>query len=288
MALNRDGTVTDTVECMRACARAGYRVLDINWRFVRFRGWFLTRDDWERVVDRIGGEAARLGIEFSQCHLPYYSAVNQVDEYLSDPALHEWFEGMVRRALQASRMLGIKWAVAHAFTDLESRCETAASRRMNLEYFGPHVELASRLGIGIAIENLADFHGSTIPRRYTATHEELVDLVDAFADPAVGICWDFGHGNLMRLDQRRALRHVGRRLKATHVNDNFGVIDAHNLPYMGRVDWDEVMAGLSEIGYEGDFTYEVHGLTDALPLELKPQAIRYSWEVGSHLMSLAR
>lgn len=271
-----------------AIARAGYRVLDINWRFVRFRDWFLTRDGWEREVDRIAGEAVRLGIGFSQCHLPYSSALNQVDEYLTDPALHEWFKGMCRRAVRASGMLGVKWAVAHGFTDLESRCETAASRRKNLEYFGPYVELASRLGVGIAIENLADFHGSAIPRRYTATHEELVDLVDAFADPRVGICWDFGHGNLMRLDQRRALRHVGRRLKATHANDNFGVIDAHNLPYMGKVDWAEVMAGLAEIGYQGDFTYEVHGLTDHLPLELKPQAIRYSWEVGSYLMALAR
>ncbi len=38
----------------------------------------------------------------------------------------------------------------------------------------------------------------------------FVDLVDSFHCDNVGICWDFGHAHLMGLDQREALRYMGK------------------------------------------------------------------------------
>ncbi|CAM3547564.1 sugar phosphate isomerase/epimerase family protein [Marinicrinis lubricantis] len=287
-AVNRTGPLTDPIEGMKRLAEAGYRVLDFNFRFIKFEEFFLARDDWEQELDKIGNEAAKLGIEFSQSHIPYYHPINEIDSYLTDPELHAWFESMCERSLHASAALGVKWAVAHPFTAVDENCEREASKRKNLAYFAPYVELAKKLGIGIAIENMSDFYGSIIQRRYAATYEDLVDLVDAFQDESVGICWDFGHANIMKYDQSKALTYIGRRLKATHVNDNFGVSDTHNLPFMGTVRWEDVMRTLVQIGYEGDFTYEIHGMADRLPPPLKPEALQYSYEVGQYLLSLAK
>ncbi|HEY8420158.1 MAG TPA: sugar phosphate isomerase/epimerase family protein [Thermoclostridium sp.] len=285
-AINRSGPLTDTIECMRRCADAGFKVLDFNFRFIKFDEFFLIRDDWEKEIEKIGNEAAKLGIEFSQSHIPYYN-LDQKDKYLSDPELHEWFEKMCLRAYHASAALGVKWAVAHGFTAVEENCSLEASKKKNHDYFGPYIEVAKKLGIGLAIENMCDFYGSIIPRRYTATYEELVDLVDSFNDPSVGICWDFGHANLMEYDQCKALRYVGKRLKATHVNDNFGLLDVHTLPFAGKIKWEGIMKTLTEIGYEGDFTYEIHGFVDRMPEALKDSAVKFAYEVGQYLLSLA-
>jgi sugar phosphate isomerase/epimerase len=285
-AVNRTGPLTDIIECMRKCAEIGYKVMDINLRFIKFDEFFLNKDNWEEEVDKIGNEAAKLGIEFSQSHIPYYN-LDQVDEYLVNPELHAWFEEMCLRAYHASAMLGVKWAAAHGFTATEENCTHKASKQKNHDYFGPYIEVAKKLGLGIAIENMCDFHGSIIPRRYTATYEELVDLVDSFNDPSVGICWDFGHANVMEYDQCEAIRYIGKRLKATHVNDNFGLLDIHTLPFAGKIEWEGIMKTLTEIGYEGDFTYEIHGFVDRMPKELKESAVKFSYEVGQYLLSLA-
>lgn len=285
-AVNRTGPLTEVIECMRKCADAGFKVMDFNFRFIKFDEFFLIKDDWEKEIDKIANEAAKLGIEFSQSHIPYYN-LDQVDKYLSDPELHKWFEEMCLRAYHASAALGVKWAVVHGFTATEENCSLEASKKKNHDYFGPYIEVAKKLGIGIAIENMCDFYGSIIPRRYTATYEELVDLVDSFNDSSVGICWDFGHANLMEYDQCRALRYVGKRLKATHVNDNFGLLDIHTLPFTGKVQWEGIMKTLTEIGYEGDFTYEIHGFVDRMPEALKDSAVKFAFEVGQYLLSLA-
>jgi sugar phosphate isomerase/epimerase len=135
---------------------------------------------------------------------------------------------------------------------------------------------------------MTDFYKSPIQRRYTGTYEDLCDLVDTFADDSVGVTWDFGHANIMRYDQCRALRYIGKRLKSTHVDDNYGVKDVHLAPFFGDVKWEEIMKTLVEIGYEGDFTYEAHGFTDHLPLPLKTSAARLTYDIGVYLMSLAK
>lgn len=286
MSVNRDGSITSLTECMKTCAEIGFKVLDINFRFVKYEDFFLAQDDWEFQLDKLGNEAAKLGIEFSQCHIPYYNAINEIDEYMTNPVMNDWFEKMCERSYRAAATLNVKWAVAHALTAIDHNCERAASKEKNLRYFAPYLELCKQLGIGIAIENLADFYNSTIPRRYSAAYEDVIDLVDTFNDSSIGICWDFGHANLMNYNQAEAIKMVGSRLKATHVNDNFGVSDTHNLPFMGTVKWEEVMETLVDINYTGDFTYEVHGMVDHLPAELKRDAIQYAYKVGNYLLSL--
>ena len=189
----------------------------------------------------------------------------------------------------AEDVLGILEKRPVRFTYPDDAPDFRESKRRNYEYFMPYLELADRFGCGIAIENMAD--GFSTHRRpggvYCSTHVELCDLVDSFHVSNVGICWDFGHANLMGIDQREALRVMGKRLKATHVADNSGKLDDHILPFQGNVNWRSILPVLSEIGYEGDLTFEIHNSTSRLPDHLVDATAALCEQVGRYLLDLA-
>ncbi len=267
-------------ECIQSCHKAGYKVLDINLCDMSNEGMPLTFDNWEQWIDKIGDLSTKLGIEFSQSHSAFYNVIDKnVDNVV-------WREELVRRAIISSGKLGVKNVVLHAGTrHNEFMYDEQECKKLNIEYFAPHIELAIKHGVGIAIENLFSF--SKVPM-YTGKVDELIDLVDTINDKSVGICWDFGHANLAQENHVESLRKVGHRLVATHVADNFGKADNHILPFHGSIDWNKIMPILKEIGYKGDFTYEIHNYTNKIPLELRDSALKFSYDIGNHLISLAK
>ena len=263
------------------CARAGYRVLDINFCMAMNPDSPLRGPEWEPYVRSIGDLAKKHGIRFNQSHLPYYDVDR--DRNTDKAAL---MEELIRRSIIGSAMLGARWAVTHPFTVRAAGQDMAASRQANLEYYGPHAALARKMGIGIALENDFEYQGER-GRVYCASVYELADLCDAFRDPDhVGVCYDFGHANLTGGFHRRNLNAIGKRLKAIHVQDNHGQADEHLLPFFGSIDWEDAMRGLAESGYGGDLTFEIQEFGRYLPPDLKYLAVRDSLAVGKHLVSL--
>ena len=72
-------------------------------------------------------------------------------------------------------------------------------------------------------------------------------------------------------------------LRLLHIQDTDYVADCHVLPYMQKQDWDEITSALGEIGYEGDFTFEVGNSFQRLPPELCLSALRYAHDIGRYL-----
>lgn len=146
----------------------------------------------------------------------------------------------------------------------------------------PYVEFAYKHNVEMLIEVMPDYCN------YPRTAEELCQAADKMG---IGVCWDFGHPNVNKYkkngDQRDELRLIGQRLKALHVNDNGGgKVDEHLPPYLGSVDWDTHIPVLKEIGYKGDFNYEV--LQRRIPNELLPNVAKYLIETGRRLMNMCR
>ncbi len=280
MYFNRPGgEKADIADSVRHLSAAGYRVLDMNFHDccmfpTPFRG-----DHWERWLENVASAAGECGIEFSQGHSHFY---NYCDPHVENRDL---LDELIRRGIVAAGRLGIKWLVIHAATDFDSATPVKSSREKAREYLKPLIELAAVHNVGIAVENLWDLNISPL-RRYTVTAEELVELVDSLPYDNVGICWDVEHASIMKQDQTAALKLVGSRLKATHISDHNGKSDDHILPFMGATDWNEVMAVLKDIRYQGDFTYETHRYTQAVPDGVIGAALRYSYELGMYLLSL--
>ena len=285
-----DGSYIPIIQSIAKIAAAGFDAVDLNFchaikLHIHRDGIEINADDWESWQHRVEEALNSNNIRANQSHAPYY---NVLDYTLSDIPFRE---EMVRRSIIVSGNLGVKWVVIHAGTAPDSS-SAKVSLAKNIEYFKPHLELAAKHGTGIAIENLFDFSSddkSRGARRYTGGIDELFELVDALAAqfPNVGICWDFGHANEMALKHADALRLAGKRLKALHVNDNNGVLDDHSLPFTGAVKWPELMKTLHEIGYEGDFTYEIHKYSQHMPDEIIDDALRLSAKLARYLVSLA-
>lgn len=277
---NKKATIEDSI---RLCAQGGYKVMDMNfYDCTTFKLPFVT-DDWESWIHGIKNVADENGIEFSQSHANFY---NFCDEFAENK---EFLDQLVRRSIICSGILGVKWMVIHAGTDFASPTLVKDSKRKNIEYFKPVIELAAKHNVGVAIENLWDYNIAPL-RRYTTTAEELVDLVDALKKEYenVGICWDVEHADIMKQPQEPALKLLGNRLKATHISDNIGIQNDHILPFNGYTDWESFMKLLKEINYQGDFTYEIHRYTTQLPDELVVSALKHSVNVGNYLLSLAK
>jgi sugar phosphate isomerase/epimerase len=267
--------------CIELCARAGYKVLDLNFceamnPYSRMRG-----EEWEKYVEDIAELGRRWGVEFAQSHLPYYDIFAPCD-----PEKVKLMEELIRRSIIASGRLGVKWAVTHPGTLYGAGPDMEKSLEKNLEYYSRHLKTAEEAGVGIALENDFEYQGPPYQRIYAADVPALCKLVDAFNSPAMGVCYDFGHANLTGGFHRENLWIIGGRLKSTHVQDNDLRHDDHILPFFGKTDWPEAMKGLAEIRYEGDLTFEVQEFARYMPNELKILAVELSLKIGAYLMEL--
>ena len=77
---------------------------------------------------------------------------------------------------------------------------------------------------------------------------------------------------------------IGKRLRALHINDNRGEKDDHLLPYLGYVEWEPVLRALKEIGYAGDFTYEIHNFTSGFHPEMHHEAMEFSCKTARNMV----
>lgn len=281
VAFCHDGTKNQMPFGIQMCAAAGYRVLDLNFCEAMNPRSQLREDNWKNYVDEIGELGARLGVRFTQSHLPYYDIFGCTDREKAGQ-----MEKLICRCIEACGMLGVKWAVTHPGTVYEAGQDMKVSLRRNLEYFAPHVEEAARAGIGIALENDFEYRAKPYQRIFCASVPELCELADAFHSDNVGVCYDFGHANLTGGFHRQNLNRIGDRLKAVHVQDNHGISDEHLLPFFGNTDWAEAMAGLADIDYQGELTYEIQEFGRYVPNELKPEVVALSLKIGRHLIEL--
>lgn len=273
------------LESVRKTHEIGFDVMDFSMCAMQRRETELNGDGWREIVDRIGNEAAKLGVVFTQSHIPYAKNKPHLAPSAEGCEQNEFFVETTWRCIEISGMLGVKWAVAHPVTDFSDPTDIEHNLAYNHEIYDKYIERAEKIGVGIAFENMTDgtFEGS-MHRRFGCNAAELCALSDSFDSPNVGVCWDFGHANRMSLrPQSRELARLGSRLRATHVDDNVGQGDLHTIPLFGTVDWEDAIKGLCAIGYEGSFNFEL-AVCRRLPEALRTPAVKYIYDTGRWLL----
>lgn len=264
-------------EAVERAADDGFTVYDFPLADLAF-----YEGDWRTEIERAQRHAARRGAEFRYTHMPFLFP-------WADPSPANWerFERAMSQALDSAARLGVRYAALHPYTTNEPVGTYAAApcRRAALEHLEPWLEQAGRLGVRLAVENMQGDAACRPNRRYCARVEELVELVDAInatTGGRHGICWDTGHGHIAGHRQSEALRAIGPRLAMTHLHDNDAHRDLHLVPYAGSIDWDDVVAGLRAIGFQGDLNYEMN--LRRVPQALRPPLIDYLRQVGKALI----
>ncbi len=200
-------------------------------------------------------------------------------------------------------MLGIPQVVVHAagspaFTPTEFL-------QRNRDFYALFFEDCERHAVTMLTENSCE---QNAPHYYLRTGREIREFVDLVNHPRLAICWDTGHAHMRAgMDQYQCILDMGERLHGLHVADNYGGHDSHSAPFFGSCNFDPVLQGLVDVGYNGYFTFEgsamlrghddwphfrkpweyqgqpVDRLLDP-PVHIKRQAVALMYQIGKHML----
>jgi sugar phosphate isomerase/epimerase len=274
MLLNEQQDFFSTVQCIEACADAGYRVLDLSLSGITQPGRYLHEPSshglWLREVQAALKDR---GVVFSQAHGVFFGCK-------LDPKSDEFaaFKRVMRENFQIAGALEIPWMVFHPqiFTT-DGEIDRAEIFKANVELFTSLTDLIDETGVGIAIENML-----SDPFKSADSLLELLDALDG--GNRFGLCWDTGHAHLTGQDQVASIMKMGSKLKATHIADNRGIKDDHLLPFSGTIEWAPVVEAFKNSGYAGDFSFEVHNATKNYPIELRKDVLKLSYDIATYLV----
>ncbi len=273
-------------DAVRVLKEAGFDAYDFSMFHDPDKNPVFT-DGWREHLSEIKAAADAVGIVCNQAHAPFPSSKS--DEAENRAYNDTIFERLVR-SVEAAAFLGADAIVIHPVQHLPYHKNAEKLFDMNMDFYRSLAPYAKRQGIKIALENM----WQTDPRRKIiwdstcATAEEFIRYFDTLADPEVfTCCLDLGHCGLSGYEAAGMIRALGAdRLGALHIHDNDHLRDAHTLPYLGRMDWKEIMKALGEIGYKGDFTYEADCFLQSMPTELLPDAYRFMVKTAQYMMNM--
>ncbi|MBQ8402207.1 MAG: sugar phosphate isomerase/epimerase [Clostridia bacterium] len=245
------------------------KYMDCGFRYAE-----LSDEDGFILLDRgpgakVGAElkkyADACGFSYPQGHL-WLRANITADDYMDTvDKLKNW--------LDMYHALDIKAAVLHTGRNPDISPEEMDARR--IKALTALTDYIKGTDITICLENLTNDLDHSGP---------ILDLIDRVGSDHLGVCLDTGHLNLRPGEsQYDFIRNCGSRLKALHIADNEGQTDQHMMPYgRGRVNWNDVICGLREIGYTGLFNLEIPGEANG-PMEVKLAKLRYVHEICKYM-----
>ena len=245
----------------------------------------LMADDYLQTVQNHLQLAKDCGITFNQAHAPFPGYITTPKDYLLPPEVYnKMIRPRVERAIEVAGRLGCDQIVVHP---IAFEGERARQLEWNLTTYRELGKIARDFGTRIAIENMwGRSKANTILPNVCSYGEDLAEMYDLLNDPdTFTVCLDLGHSGLVGDDAGHAIRYLGKRLGALHVHDNDFITDAHTLPFLGKMDWEDITSALKEIGYKGDFTLEVDKPISKIPLCCLPSALKYMADVAKSLAS---
>ncbi len=235
-----------------------------------------------------GAQAA--GIRINQMHMPYPIYIPGVKQELND---YLWSE-VALKSMEVCRFLECKNIVVHGFKltkFLGSEEAQWLKTKEFIEYLAP---IAKEYGITVCMENLYNGFGAHKVEGPGCNPYRAVKRIDEinekYGAEVLGFCYDTGHGNLVGLDPYKFITTLGKRLKVLHMHENDGIADLHQLPFTftrtrentSVLDWDGVLRGLSEVGFDSVLSFETAPVLDCFPEELKEDALQLIAKIGRY------
>lgn len=240
---------TSDIEKLRELAAAGFRYVDLSMYNNEAAAYM--HDNWKADIRRLKDEADKLGLTFVQAHSPAFETLETLDPR-EDPV--EKTKQTIC-SIEICGELGIPMTVVHA--GVRRNTPQEETFRLNKEFYEKLLPTMEKTGVMVLVENvgIADNNG----RCYMNSAQRLLDFIEYFDHPLLGICWDIGHANVFG-SQHDEIVKLGKNLKAIHYNDNDGVKDLHTAPFLSKLDNDDAMRGLIDADFQGPFTFEATGM----------------------------
>ena len=214
------------------------------------------------------------GLVFSQTHASFPVYMEGKDK------INDYMIMVTKKTLAVCKFLGCPALVVHPFFGKDYHKET----EINLNIYRKLIPAAKEYGVTVCLENgYAEIE----------THCMLIDKLNAEAGAkCFGYCLDIGHANNCGGLFKKYIVMLGDRLTCLHIHDNDGVNDSHMIPYTQTrgykikcTDYDGMLAGLREIGYRGNLSFEAFRGFEALPKEVESEALKLVSAIGRYWRS---
>ena len=231
-------------ERIRELHRAGFEYIDLSMYSFTPECVYM-QEGWRDAVKSLQAVADELGMRFVQAH-------SQGGNPLSDDAAHvDFLLKATLRSIEICEILGIKNTVVHnGFAQGLSKEEWFERNKAFYERLFPTME---RCGVNVLCENSTKANMKEL--YFINTGKDMREFIEYVDHPMIHACWDTGHANCEG-SQYDEIAALGNELYAIHYNDNHGVKDDHLAPFLGRLNHDEVLTALIDVGFQGYFTLE--------------------------------
>ena len=176
------------------------------------------------------------GVPLNSVHSPLYAdyewgraGAPPVNVSSTDRATRVEAMDEIKRALEIAEQIPFRFLVQHLGAPNESFSEKKFEAAMtSIEHLRA---FAKPLGVHILLEN--------IPNELSMP-DRLVEMIHHAHFDDVGICFDFGHANMMS-SVSEAFEILRPHIRSTHVHDNDRLKDSHLWPGQGNINWKEAM-----------------------------------------------
>ncbi len=168
------------------------------------------------------------------------------------------------KEIEATAILGSKYIVIHPIFYPANNMQKDKERELNLTLYRRLIPTLKKFDVKIAIENMYVHDYARMRRMASAacsTPEDLKFYLDELGTECFTTCLDTGHANIGNINPESYVKVLGKNLRVLHINDNGGICDDHNAPYMGIVNWKKFVRALKEMGYDGVLSLELN-ITD--------------------------
>lgn len=193
----------------------------------------------------------------------------------------------VVRSIEAAALLGAKHIVVHCIGPAKS----PDFWEYNYNYYKSLEPYSKKYSIKIAIENLYDW--TEISDYYSSrlgSPAELKRLLSMLNSDCFGICIDTGHAAMVGWKPEDFIYAFDNtQLLGLHIHDNDYRMDLHGLPftlpYVLKLNWDNITKALAAIHYSGEFTMEAINYESSFDNDLIFDAFKFEERVGRNLIA---
>ncbi len=235
------GLAHTPVAFIEACKKTRFKHFDFSFSN------FIDDDSFIEEIKECAQKAKEYGIDFPMAHAPY-----KFNPHVDEDNFNKQIKHM-ELAFEACHILGIDRMTVHAGFAFSETMEEMMEK--NVRYYSALIPMAEKYNVMIMIENISE---EIYKRKFVIENaENILELKKMLNDhPLIKACWDTGHANTKGYDQYDNIKKLQGEVMGLHLQDNNGYNDDHMPLLMGTVNFDEVMKGLIDIGYDGPFNME--------------------------------
>lgn len=226
-------------ELVKEYAEAGIASMELSTNF----DGFFNRIRFIDRAEEIGEITRAAGVELRSIHLPF----SQQLDISRDDIWSRQTTDINLALIDAAYRADVQLVVIHpssepiADEDRPKRLEISKSRLNEL------ARRTAEYGMKLCVEDL--------PRTCLGRTSDDINYLIA-DNPDLYCVFDTNH--LLMQDNTDFIRAVGKKIVALHVSDYDFIDERHVIPFEGKNDWKGIITALEEVGYAGDWTYELH------------------------------